>query len=369
MGRKGENIHKRKDGRWEARLIKYKIDGTSAYHSIYGKTYTEVKEKKRIYLEEKNTKESIPKYNKTFGDVLIEWFNNRFFNQKESTKLKYKNIIDIHIIPQLGNINIASIDDIIINSFLQEKKKHGRKNGDMPLSNSYIKSMSIIISSVINYAVEKEYRLPLKAKIIKPIVEKPDIQVLSNDEQKALEDALQYDTSKTALGIIIALNTGLRIGEVCALSWDDIDLNSKIIKIRKTVTRIASSTNSESKTELVIGTPKTVTSARDIPITSKLYPILNYACKEGGYVISETNDFVIPRTFEYRFHRKLAEYDLPDINFHILRHTFATRCVEKNVDIKTLSEILGHSNVGITLNYYVHPSNRKKKTQLEKLCN
>ncbi len=307
----------------------------------------------------------------TFKEIVDLWMTNNFFTQKKSTKLKYNNILNTHILPYFGSIEISEIDDVLINKFLAEKKEHGRLDNSGGLSNSYIKTMAIIMNSIMNYAVERELRTPMKSKIRKPSIEKNEITILPLDIQKKLESVLQNDDSLTALGIVIALNTGLRIGEICALQWDDINFSKRTIHVRHSIVRIQSNDKNPSyKTILCIDTPKTQTSIRDIPITSKLYNLLSNAKKNAAskYVISSNDNFLSPRTFEYRYHKLLSQYGFPDTNFHTLRHTFATRCVELNVDTKTLSEILGHSNVGITLNTYVHPSFDMKRKQLEKLC-
>lgn len=367
MARKGENIHKRKDGRWEARIRVPRLNGKTTYHSVYGKTYKEAKDKKEYYME--NRKQVVSSFKRiTFGEVLDMWLEHRFFYQKESTRLKYHNIINAHIKPVLGMTDVNAIDEVFINRFLADKKEFGRIDKKGGLSNSYIKTMAIIINSAMSYAVEKDYRPPLKSKIQKPQTDKKEISVLSEKTQKQLELSLSNDDSKTALGILIALNTGLRIGEICALKWENIDMQNKIISVKNSVIRVSNSEYDFPKTKYIVAEPKTRSSIRDIPITTKLYPILMNVRERNVYVISETNEFVNPRTFEYRFHRTLEEHSIPDTNFHTLRHTFATRCVEKNVDTKSLSEILGHSNVSITLNYYVHPSFESKRTQLEKMC-
>lgn len=373
MSKHGNNIRKRKDGRWEARIKYVDITGNSKYHSVYAKSYKEAKEKKELFIKEqsnRNTTQSV-KTRTLYCDVLDMWMESRFFNQKESTKLKYQNIITLHISPILGKLDISLLNDVVINRFLSEKKENGRLDGSGGLSNSYVKTMAIIISSSLSYAVEKGLREPLFAKIQKPVIVKKEIDILSEDEQRILEEKLNPNESLTALGVLIALNTGLRIGEICALKWEDIDLNNRILHVRHSIIRVKANNSSESKTELILGVPKTKTSVRDIPIHTKLQNIFNEVASYSNsqYVVSGTNNFVSIRTFEYRFHRLLALYRLTDTNFHSLRHTFATRCVEKNIDIKTLSEILGHANVGITLNTYVHPSFETKRTQLEKLCN
>lgn len=367
MGRKGENIHKRKDGRWEARIRIRGTNGKNKYYSVYGKTYSEVKEKKEYYLENRSHMKPVTR-KITFEEIVDMWLETRFFHQKESTRLKYQNIINTHIKPALGKIDINELDEVIINRFLATKKESGRIDKKGGLSNSYVKTMAIVINSAVSYAAEKEYRLPLKSKIQKPPMDKKDIAVLSKEVQDRLETALRYDSSKTALGILIALNTGLRIGEICALKWENIDLQNRMISVKKSIVRVSDMGWNTQKTKYILDEPKTLTSIRDIPITTKLYSILKNVTEKRGFVLSDNNEFVCPRTFEYRYHKKLSEYDIPDTNFHTLRHTFATRCVEKNVDTKTLSEILGHSNVSITLNYYVHPSFESKRNQLEKIC-
>ena len=160
---------------------------------------------------------------------------------------------------------------------------------------------------------------------------------------------------------------GLRIGEVCALRWENIDLNKRVIHIKSTVTRIKN--NETGGTTLIIDKPKTKAAIRDIPIHSKILPILieMHNRKESPYVISSSSDFISPRTYEYRYHRILQQCGIEHYNYHTLRHTFATKCTIAGVDAKTLSEILGHSNTSITMNTYVHPSTEMKLKQIEKI--
>lgn len=372
MSKRGENIRKRKDGRWEAR-IKMNTNGTTKYHSVYGHSYKETKEKREFYLKNYSPSPPLsePPMNKlTLEQLLNSWILDKELQLKKSTILKYRTIIETHIIPELGSIEINNIDNDRINRFLSEKMNCGRKNGDKGLSNSYVKTMSIILSSALKYAVSSGFCQPLRGKISKPSVPKTKIIVLSKDAQCKLESRLSPSDSTTELGIIIALNTGLRIGELCALRWSDIDMANNIIHISHSVIRVATDTAvSDKKTKLIIDSPKSEHSIRDIPITTKLQNHLRaYApFNSKNYILSDSTLFLSPRTFEYRFHKVLNEHEIDDFNFHMLRHTFATRCIECNVDIKTLSEIMGHSNVNITLNNYVHPSFEDKRSQLEKL--
>ena len=177
------------------------------------------------------------------------------------------------------------------------------------------------------------------------------------------------DMDETKLGVYISLYTGLRIGEICALSWEDIDLSNGLLYVRHTLSRVLCEENGKRRTVLIIDQPKTQSSLRKIPINSDLLRILNemYPKAESRYVVSNQASFVSPRTYEYRYCKILQESGIHHINYHALRHTFATRCIEVGVDIKSLSEILGHSNVSITLNTYVHSSMDLKRSQLEKL--
>lgn len=373
MSKRGENIRKRKDGRWEAR-IKIKINGKVKYHSIYAYSYREAKEKKNAYL--KNYSPSPPlsetAANKiTMEQLLNAWIIDKELHLKKSTLLKYKTIITTHIVPEIGKVEVKELDTDIINKLLADKMKSGRKDGNKELSNSYVKTMSIIIASALDYAVTSGLRDPLRGKIAKPSVPKAKIVVLSKEDQYNLEKNISPSNSTTELGIIIALNTGLRIGELCALRWSDVDMINNIIHVKHSVIRVSaeSSVNGNKKTKLIIDSPKSEHSIRDIPITQKLRHHLKTCIPvdSKNYILSNSTIFLSPRTFEYPFHKVLEACDIDSFNFHILRHTFATRCIESNVDIKTLSEVMGHSNVNITLNNYVHPSFDDKRSQLEKL--
>lgn len=369
MSRRGDNIHKRKDGRWEGRYkFGIKDDGTSAYRSVYGKTYTECKNKLEAYASQA----SIPKteYKEyRFSEVLNKWLNANRIRLKGSTVRKYLYMIESHIIPQLGNRRISTITSAVVNEFLDNKLKEGQLNGTGSLSASYVKTMAIIIEATIKYAIAEGMCPPLKNPIHKPSIPKKELHILTPDDQANFEKLLKAEQNEISLGTIIALHTGMRIGEVCALMWDDIDLKNDIIHVRHTISRV-NSTEGSYKTKLIIDTPKTISSKRDIPISSSLKPILMVAREhaKSTYVVSQNNSFVGTRTFDYRYKQMLKRNNICDFNFHTIRHTFATRCIEAGVDVKTLSEILGHSNVSTTLNTYVHPSMEIKKNQIEKLC-
>lgn len=370
MSKRGDNIRKRKDGRWEGRYRKgRKLNGSFQYGSVYGKSYREVKSKLLEIASEPPFISSCPA-EKTFGDVLELWMDNNQIRLKGGTINKYRNMIDTHIAPELGDVKLSAISSTIINNYLNRKITNGRLDKRGGLSSSYVRSIMLIINAALKFAVAEQLCPPLKTPILKPSNSKAKITILSVEEQKKLESHLCRGLDSTKVGVFISLHTGLRIGEVCALSWDDIDFKNKVIKIRHTVARVRSDDGSRKLTKLIIDVPKTPSSARDIPISTSLLPVLEEAHKlsTSSYVISENAQFTSPRTYEYRYHRLLEESGITSVNYHTLRHTFATRCIEAGVDVKSLSEILGHSNVGTTLNTYVHSSMDLKRSQLEKLA-
>ncbi len=378
MPKKGENIRKRKDGRWEGRYKKgIKENGKIRYGSVYGKSYREVKEKMQIAISvppiisqpqtEIDIKMQISSVT-TLAELLRCWLENIEVRLKGGTRTKYSNLINAQIIPCIGHMKVSEITTASINAFLNDRLQRGRLDGKGGLSGSYVRSISLVLSSALKYAVSEELCAPLKNKISKPNIVKSELQILSLNDQRLLEKRIMNDLSPTSIGILISLYTGLRIGEVCALMWSDICFSTSTLSVRHTVSRVKAQCG-DLKTVLILDEPKTVSSKRIIPIPSPLLPILyEYRGKsKSAYVVSDKDDFVSPRTFESRFHRILKNCHINDLNFHALRHTFATRCIEAGVDVKSLSEILGHSNVSITLNTYVHSSLEMKKTQLEKL--
>lgn len=379
MSKKIPNIHKRSDGRWEGR---YKIgvypDGRPRYASVYSRVYAEAKEKLIRAMAEH---EAPPRFGKEkekekekecmFSEVLEMWLSNNRLKQKGATEHKYRTLIERHIDPALGGRRMSQMSATVINTFLAQKQEAGRIDKKGGLSASYVRCMSHIIRSAMTFAVYEDFCQPLKSPVYKPALCKNDLQILSADAQKKLECYIfENSDDPTCVGILITLYAGLRIGEICALSWDDIDLSSKIIHVRHTVSRVRDTDpRLGNKTKLILDTPKTASSMRDIPISDSLFTRLFEFKRSSshGFVLSITGDFVTPRTYENRFHRVLEKCGVASINYHALRHTFATRCIEAGVDPKSLSEMLGHANVGITLNTYVHSSMDMKRRQIEKL--
>lgn len=370
MARRGENIRKRKDGRWEGRYIKSReANGKALYGSVYGKTYSSVKEKLK---ELNNNQGEFLEGNKmTFREALFLWLENNKLKQKTQTYCKYLQLIETQIVPSLGYLKLTKINYVIINQFVAEKSANGRIDKEGGLSPSYIQTICFIIESTLKFCVENTLCPPIIGKITRPSKQKKDVSVLSFNEQKLLEKHLLSEINEKKLGILLSLYTGLRVGEVCGLRWENIDLENGVIYVEHTVERIKNLDKKvgSSKTVLILTSTKSDSSNRIIPIPNILNQILkNQKRKQTQFVIEgKTYPFADPRTLQYAFKKCLDECSLPDINYHALRHTFATRCVEANVDVKSLSEMLGHSDVNITLNTYVHSSLEQKRIQIEKL--
>ncbi|MBQ2785748.1 MAG: site-specific integrase [Oscillospiraceae bacterium] len=370
MPKRGEHIHKRKDGRWEARYKKgTDVNGKTIYGSLYANTYREVKEKLQVKLQDIASGFVPIKKHYTFSDAACLWLKDSQLSLKGASVYRYENLLNTHILPDFGNRCIGQITGTDINSFLATKLVSGRVDRTGGLSPSYVRSIMLVIKAVLSYASENQMCLPLQSKISKPQTIAKELPVLTQNAQESLVNTCLTQIDETKVCILLSLYAGLRIGEVCALEWEDIDLDNRLIHVRKTVSRVSGTTKNSTGSTLVITQPKTIASFRDIPICTWLIPVLKqlHDTRRSSFVASSHAEFVSPRTFDYRYHKLLKTAGIQSINYHALRHTFATRCIEVGVDVKTLSELLGHTDASITLNTYVHSSMERKRTQLELL--
>lgn len=352
MAKKGTNIYKRKDGRWEGRYISEVLsDGTKKYSSVYGKTYKEAREKQLLQMSSVHLKNN-KKLFMTTEELMWEWLGTIINKVKRTTFQKYESIIKNHIcLSSIASLQIKYITGKIISTFANERLKS--------VSAKTVNDILIIVGLAFSYA-EEEYGLP-KPHIHRIKEEAKEMRVLSVIEQKRLETYLFQDTDLYKLGVLLALYTGIRIGELCALEWKDI--TDKYIVINKTLHRIKEG----DVTVVEITEPKTKTSNRKIPIPLFLLPVID-RFRTDGYVITNRNkNLVEPRLMQLSFKKIISDCELPKTNFHALRHTFATRCIEAGFDVKSLSEILGHADVKTTLNRYVHSSLEQKQRNMDLL--
>ena len=313
MARHGERIRKRKDGRWEGR---YKVgndaNGKTLYRSIYAKTYAEVKGRLKT-IEGITVQNDITQKKKTFSQCIEAWFVSVKLSLKKSTISKYEYLISNHILPELGKIQLSNIDSNTINKFTENKLEKGSLNNSSRLSKSYVRSMVLIISAALNYAAEEGWCKSISAKINKPSPNRRELPILSSTEQRRLEKKLVEDLTFTTVGMLITLKTGLRIGEICALKWDDFDFKNNILYVRSTVSRIKNPLGTG--TILVIDTPKTSSSIRAIPFNDEFKKILTKTKNNSNssYVVSDKDTFLSPRTYEYRYHKFMKRYKFPEL--------------------------------------------------------
>lgn len=375
MPRRGENIRKRTDGRWEGR---YKIckaspgSGSSktAYHSVYGKTYGEVKEKLTRYKEVSRLQpQSALPGTVEFCEAVEQWLQEIKKTRKHSTYMKYCAVYDRHIKNQLSGIAAKDVNDTIVHrAVIGQDYSSGAC-----ISDSLRRSIYCVINQTLSYASVHYQQPQIILKCTSPKRKGKPVEIINCTEQEKLLRYLYGKVDISKLGIILCLSTGLRLGEICALKWQDIDFSQRVLHVNRTVQRIGVD-NATTKTVLLESAPKSAYSKRVIPLTehlARLFSRFYIGYDKGhqdneGYCLGGQNPME-PRTYQNRFKTYLKKAGVGEYRFHVLRHTFATNCINNGMDVKCLSEILGHSDVRITLNRYVHPTIDTKRKYLENL--
>ena len=299
---------------------------------------------------------------KNISQIADLWKEEKRQFVKKSTFAAYSLIVETHLQPAFGNLTAVTEKDV--QDFVLQKLNGG-------LSQKTIKDMLIVLRMILKFGAKKNYCVYAPIDVIFPTDrERQELEVLSIANQKKIMRFVEENFTFRNLGIFICLSTGIRIGEICALTWDDIDTDNGFIHIRKTIQRIYVKENGIKKTELLIDTPKTATSMRDIPMIKDLYEILKPLKKvvnNDSFVLTNEATPTEPRTYRNYYKKLLDKLGIPPIKFHGLRHSFATRCIESKCDYKTVSVILGHSNISTTLNLYVHPNYEQKKKCIDKM--
>ena len=368
MPKKGENIYKRKDGRWEGRYIKSRTEsGKIIYGYVYARSYRETKEKQKAKIAS-YTSHIDNKNEHVFSYIASEWFESVKLHTKTSTQNKYHNMLTNYILPEYGNQPFNTITYEFIEAHCKFLLDAGGKNGK-GLSAKTVSDVLAIIRNILKFAIRKGIYVANDANAVQIRQDIKPMRVLNKVEQSQLCEYILKKPEACSIGILVCMFTGLRIGEICALRWEDISFSDQSIYIHHTLQRIQMHQGHGAKTEVVVTTPKSTCSIRKIPLPDEILKILVSNKKaSSGYVL--TNDeykFIEPRTMQNKFKRILKAAGIENANFHALRHTFATRCVELGFDVKSLSEILGHATVNITMNRYVHPTYEMKKENMQKL--
>ena len=296
-------------------------------------------------------------------ELIKLWVNDKKMYVKRSTYSAYMLLLENHILPVFGEME--NIEEKDIQNFILEKFNMG-------LNQKSIKDIIIVLKMILKFGFKHKYLEYFDIDIKFPIDhQNKDLEILSITDHKKIINYLQNNFTFKNLGIYICLSTGIRIGEVCGLKWGDIDINQGIMKIRRSVQRIYVIDGDLRHTEIVIDTPKTKNSIRDIPISLELIKIikpLKKVVNNDFFVLTNDIKPTEPRTYRSYYEKLLKELDIPKLKFHGLRHSFATRCIESKCDYKTVSVILGHSNISTTLNLYVHPNIEQKKKCINQMC-
>lgn len=373
MPKKGENIYKRKDGRWEGRYILSKTAaGKAVYKSVYGHSYLETKQKliELKYIYRHNERKNTANADKLMiSAVCYEWLHLKKPQIKESSFIKYVNIVENYIVCHIGSLKLKNITRSKIEQFLNNLLKNGGRN-KKTLSAKTVSDIFSILKRILEYARHK-YKISLcDFKSLKIRLNKKPVRILNKEEYKKLIKYLLNHLDKINMGILLVLFTGIRIGELCALKYENLLIDEAALVVAGTLQRIQSKNpDTTKKTKVILTAPKSSSSVRKIPIPSLLIPLIKkiYSDKDGFLLTGSKQKFVEPRTVQNHFRRILHRAKISRTNFHILRHTFATQCLLSGMDVKSLSEILGHSNINITLDKYVHPSFEEKKQFIDKL--
>ena len=304
----------------------------------------------------------------TFKDAYTEWVERKRRQVKESTLAAYTLIADNHLLPFFGSQSAEKINRRTVQQFVDGKLDSG-------LCAKYVHDMLIVLKMVVRF-VSDEYETPVldNWKVVFPSRNTSagrKLERYTPEEFRKIVETVLNNPSPRNLGILIALCSGMRIGEVCALQYSDIDLDRKVIKVSKSIERIYLLDGKERRggTKVIIGSPKTLSSHREIPIMKDIYPLVKKfaaIARSDYYVCTSSEKYAEPRVFRnYYRHFILEKVGLKEcIKFHGLRHTFASILIENRVDVKTVSSILGHSDVSTTLDVYVHPSEDTKRNAI-----
>ncbi len=362
--RRGENIYKRKDKRWEGRCwIGKKENGKPKYRSVYGKTLKEVREK----LYPLKLKYQIIRQTQGESCITLQEWSHFWLNIvqpeiKQSTYANYRHKLTYYVLSTIGDYQLNELNHEAAKKLLvslQERR----------LKPSTIQAIFRIVNQCINYAIQENHVTlnPFSSIKLPKIMKKGD-QALTKTEQKELEKAAVAEEKGKGLPTLLALHAGLRIGEVSALAWQDIDFERNLIHVKSTFQRVFTVVENK-KTELVYTSSKTAASARSIPMSQTIRTALLQHKKHsaGIFVFSSKANPSEPRLLTYHFHKIRERANLKHVHFHQLRHTFATRCIESNGDIKSVSQLMGHSSTKLTLDTYTSSLMEQKVLVVEQM--
>ncbi len=300
---------------------------------------------------------------KTISEISALWKTDKKQYVKKSSFSAYMLLLENHLLPVFGDK--FEVGETEVQAFVFRKLEQG-------LSHKTIKDILIVLKMILKFGAKNKWLIHHHQLDIQFPTEriKQNIEVLSRANQKIMMQYIQQHFTFRNLGMYICLCSGMRIGEICALTWDDIDTENGIVQIRRTIQRIYTIDGDVRKTEIIIDTPKTKNSIREVPMNRDLLKMLKPIKKvvnPSFFVLTNDAKPTEPRTYRTYYKNFLRTLGMPELKFHGLRHSFATRCIESKCDYKTVSVLLGHSNISTTLNLYVHPNLEQKKKAIDQM--
>ena len=347
MARRGENIYKRGDGRWEGRYIRGRTpEGRAQYGYVYAATYSVCREKRRQRLREL-PREITPSNNMTLPEAVELFFVEREQKRKlkESTVSRYRYVVRQYIQPQLGAAPLYTLTEQRVADFYRKLQEQG-------LSAKSTRDVGVLLRAILRMAAKRGcFCTGLNAEL--PAYRKRQVEIFTEPEIIQLAHHIMDEPDLTGLGVLLTLNSGLRLGELCALRWSDIDLHAGFLRVEREVQRLYE----KGHTRLVVQPPKSESSCRRIPLPADMLSLLAaYKPKHTGDTCLLTGTSILPepRTMQNRYKSLLKRAGVPYRNFHALRHTYATVLAENGLNPRYVQEMLGHSKLEFTLRYYTH---------------
>lgn len=373
MARIGKNVYfRRSTGKWEGRFVKgRKSSGRLWYGYVSGVTEAECTMKRDLAAKkfEDVQKQAGMGDRLLFSAVASRWLDSECRTKKDSTICKYRNNLKLHLNPRFQDRRFTEIAREEVVDYITELQiKCGDDSNGM--SPNTVKGIISVLRSVLEYG-ELQYHLSAANLTRLPIGDSENLplRVLTENEEGMLLEYILSNLTGDGLGILLVLYTGLRLGELCSLHWEDIDFTEGTVSVHTTMKRVQTPNNPYCKTKVTITLPKSRKSIRTIPLHEDILRLLEErAGRRGTFFLTGMKDaYIEPRTMENRFKAIIKTVGIADVTFHALRHTFATRSIENGVDAKVLSELLGHASVKLTLDRYVHPSEGQKRKNINSL--
>ena len=361
MPRRGENIYKRKDGRWEGRYIRGRTPaGKAEYGYVYARSYTACREKQRK-MEKALPQKPILTGEMSVSQAVAFFLSDRRSALKASTVGRYEYMTSHYIIPELGTLMLHELTPEKLSAFFKLLQDRG-------LSSKTARDIGVLLKTIFK-VVKKKCRCDCPGRDVElPAYRGKKVEVFADHEIATLARKVLETPDITGLCILLVLNTGLRLGEICALRRSDIDYRSGVLRIERSAARVR---DASSGTHLVVQSPKSGSSVRLVAIPNDMLALLKTTTQNiqnDNYLLTNTDIPMEPRTLQYRYRKLLERCGIRYRNFHALRHTYATRCMENGVDIKSLSELLGHADIRTTLQTYIHSSLAHKRQVVQSIC-